>query len=100
MSFMTMKIYQKGRLATCDCSKCGTTHYWHEWTSDGGAEDLKTAHCNECRRPLDPETYWESPKRNYYAGRYSAPGYMDCTDWHYDTNKRRLERELREMYGN
>jgi hypothetical protein len=34
-----------------------------------------------------------------YAGRYSANGYMDCTDWHYDANKRRLERELRSMYG-
>jgi len=34
-----------------------------------------------------------------YLGRYQAPGYMDCTDWHFGTNKRQLERELREAYG-
>lgn len=34
-----------------------------------------------------------------YFGRYSAPGYMDCTPWSFDTNGRRLQQELREMYG-
>lgn len=29
-----------------------------------------------------------------YLGRRSAPGYLDCTDWEYDTNKRRLESSL------
>lgn len=33
-----------------------------------------------------------------YFGRYSAPGYLDCTDWMYDTNKRRLEKDMRAMY--
>ena len=32
-------------------------------------------------------------------GRYSAPGYLDCTDWNHDTSRRRLERDLRAMYG-
>lgn len=34
-----------------------------------------------------------------YFGRYSAPGYLDCTEWEYDTNLRRLKKTLREMYG-
>ena len=97
--FMRAFIYNKGRLASCDCSRCGRTNYWHEWTSDGQAEDLKTGHCEDCGYALDSETYWESPSRNYYAGRYSAPGYMDCTDWHYGKNLRQLKRELRDFYG-
>jgi hypothetical protein len=99
MAFMELQTYRKGRLATCECSHCGTTHYWHEWTSDGQADDLKESCCNECGRALDPETYWESPSRNWYACRYSAPGYMDCTDYSYGTNRRKLEREVSDMYG-
>lgn len=34
-----------------------------------------------------------------YLGRYSAPGYMDCTDWTFSTNLRVLQSELRDMYG-
>lgn len=37
--------------------------------------------------------------KEQYIGRFSAAGYMDCTDWHYDTNRKRLERELKESYG-
>ena len=96
---MEMQIYRKGRLASCACGHCGVTHYWHEWADGGQAEDLKSVRCDECGRPLDPETYWESPKRNQYAGRYSMPGYLDCTPCEYDTNRRRLERTLRELYG-
>ena len=33
-----------------------------------------------------------------YCGRMSAPGYLDCTDWEFDTCKRRLERSLRNAY--
>jgi len=25
-----------------------------------------------------------------YVGRYSAPGYMDCTDWHFSTSLKEL----------
>lgn len=39
----------------------------------------------------------------YYAsvwyGRFSAPGYMDATSWSWSKNRRALEKELREMYG-
>jgi len=38
--------------------------------------------------------------KSAWWGRYSAPGYLDCTDWQYDTNRRRLERTLRDYYGN
>lgn len=99
MPFMEMYITRKGRLASCDCSKCGATNYWHEWASDGSAADLKEGRCVDCDGPLDAETYWESRSRNYYAGRYSAAGYLDCTDWNYGKNRRKLERELRDMYG-
>ncbi|MBF6571693.1 MAG: hypothetical protein IVW54_22870 [Candidatus Binataceae bacterium] len=34
-----------------------------------------------------------------YFGRYSAPGYLDCTDWNFSRNARELTRELRDMYG-
>lgn len=100
MSFMQLQTYKKGRLASCECGRCGATNYWHEWASDGQAEDLKAGRCNECGRALDPESYWESRSRNWYAGRYSAPGYMDCTDYSYGKNKRALARELRDLYGN
>ena len=99
MAHMELEITQPGRLAQIDCERCGQTHYWHEWVHDGGAEDLKDARCEECGRDMDPDTYWESPSRNWYAARYQAPGYMDCTEWNYGKNKRELERETRDMYG-
>lgn len=102
MSFMTMHIYRKGALYSANCSKCGNTSSAHEWTSDdpnGDRDAMKagTYYCRDCGGYVDPETFIEH-KRSY-AGRYSANGYMDCTDWHYDTNRRRLERELRDLYG-
>lgn len=33
-----------------------------------------------------------------YFGRFSAPGYLDCTEWSFDTNKRRLKADLMDMY--
>ena len=99
MSFMTLNIYRKGRLYCADCDKCGSTMYWHEWTSDGSADDLRegTAVCNECGGHADPETFADCGKQ--YAGRYSANGYMDCTDYSYGRNHRKLAQELRAMYG-
>lgn len=35
-----------------------------------------------------------------YFGRYSASGFLDCTDWSFSPNRRKLEKELRDMYGN
>lgn len=102
MAFMEMYIYNKGRLYAADCAKCGMTHYAHEWITDAFNEERDamragTLRCDDCGGAMDPDTFMDCGRQ--YAGRYSANGYMDCTDWHYDTNKRRLERELREMYG-
>ena len=99
MAFMEFQIIRKGRLASCDCAKCGQTNYWHEWVHDGQAEDLKTSRCQECGGEMDADTFWESRSRNYYAARFSAPGYMDCTEWDYGKNARKLEREVKDMYG-
>lgn len=102
MSFMKMRIYQKGRLYTADCAKCGMTHYAHEWITDdfNGERDAMqdgTLRCNECGGQTNKETFMDCGRQ--YAGHYSANGYMDCTDWHYNANLRALKRELRDMYG-
>lgn len=103
MGFMRGFIYQKGQTYSADCAHCGATHVIHEWTTDAFNEERDAMQegrmrCNECcSGSIDPDTFQDNGKQ--YAGRYSAPGYMDCTDWNYDTNKRRLERTLRELYG-
>ena len=105
MSFMQLQIYQKGALYAADCSKCGATIYSHEWIN-GDHNELRDAlqagtpvACGicGCYAPAVPDSFIDCGKQ--YAGRYSAPGYMDCTDWSYSKNKRTLARELRDMYG-
>ena len=34
-----------------------------------------------------------------YFGRYSAPGYLDCTPWEYSASRVELERLLADLYG-
>jgi hypothetical protein len=102
MSFMQKFIYQKGALYSADCSKCGMTNYTHEWITDDHNERRDamqegTARCDECGGELRADTFIDCGRQ--YAGRYSAPGYVDCTDWHFSPNKRTLTRELRDMYG-
>jgi len=102
MAFMELQIHRKGALYSAECRKCGTTHYTHEWTTDDHCErrdamQAGTLRCDECPGTVDPETFTEH-KRSY-AGRYSAPGYLDCTDWEYGPNKRKLATHLRELYG-
>lgn len=103
MAFMELEITSKGATYCCDCAKCGATMYTHEWAymdhnERRDAMENGTLRCDECvTGTADPETFRKL--RNQYAGRYSAPGYMDCTDWNFGTNKRELERELRDMYG-
>ena len=101
MSFMQLQVYKKGRLYCADCAKCGATMYAHEWITDdfNGDRDAMqagTARCPECGGHADADTFTDCGRQ--YAGRYSAPGYMDCTDWSFGTNRRNLERELRNMY--
>lgn len=103
MSHMQLFIYQKGALYAADCAKCGMTLYTHEWTNDDHNErrdamQAGTLRCDDCCiGTADASTFVDCGKQ--YAGRYSAPGYMDCTSWHYGTNKRVLEQELKDMYG-
>lgn len=76
----------------------------HEWAhmdhnERRDAMEAGALRCDECvTGRANPETFGKC-KGKHYAGRYSAPGYMDCTDWSYGTNKRDLIRELRDMYG-
>ena len=99
--FVEMETTRKGTMYSCDCSNCGVTVIVHEWATwdNNEARDAMysgTLHCQECHRPVGNVDVVVT--HNVYAGRYSAPGYLDCTDWEYDTNKRRLERTLRDLY--
>lgn len=102
MGFMQMQITAKGALYSCECTKCGATLYTHEWAhydhnARRDAMQDGTLACDECASGrANPETFSElKPSRKWYAGRYSAPGYLDCTDWAFGRNRRALEKELR-----
>jgi hypothetical protein len=104
MAFMQMQIIKKGALYCADCSKCGQTIYTHEWVNEDHNDFRDALERGEpiacdcgCYAPADASTFQDCGKQ--YAGRYSAPGYLDCTDWSYSRNKRTLARDLRDMYG-
>lgn len=99
---MELFIYTKGQVYAADCSKCGRTHYIHEWTTDDFNADRDamqsgSGRCPECSGNFDPDTFADCGQM--YAGRYSMPGYLDCTDWHYNEDRQALVNELQEMYG-
>lgn len=104
MAFMKLQVTQKGALYSADCNYCGATLYVHEWATwdnNEGRDALQagTLRCDQCAHgTADPETFLDHG-RKHYAARYSAPGYLDCTDWHYGTNRRALIREVRDLYG-
>lgn len=104
MPFMNLYITQKGALYSADCAKCGATVYSHEWVHDDHNErrdamQAGTCACDNCSAGrVNPETFFQHP-RKHYAGRYSADGYLDCTEWNYSTNRRDLARMLRSMFG-
>lgn len=103
MSHMQIQLLKKGALYSADCAKCGCTMYSHEWSTWDNNEmrdamQAGTARCPQCCTGVaDADTFMECGRQ--YACRYSAPGYMDCTDWSFGKNKRALLREVREMYG-
>lgn len=102
MAFMELEITAKGATYSADCAKCGATMLTHEWVNDDHNErrdamEAGTLRCDQCGGNANADSFHAHGRE--YAGRYSAPGYMDCTDWSFDRNKRRLERKLRSMYG-
>jgi hypothetical protein len=99
---MQLEMTQKGATYSCDCAKCGCTLFAHEWADIDNNErrdamQAGTLHCDHCSGLADPETFASLGRQ--YAARYSASGYLDCTDWHFGANKRTLAREVRDMYG-
>ena len=102
MAFMTLHLVSKGALYSADCAKCGASNFTHEWAHDDHNERRDamqdgTLQCDHCHGTVDKETFHGCGRQ--YAARYSAAGYLDCTDWHYGKNKRELVREVRDMYG-
>jgi len=97
--FMQLFIYEKAPLYSANCDNCGATIFAHPHTGTFEAElRAGKAPCSECTiGHASPETV--SYEGRQYAGRYSAPGYLDCTDWYYGTDADALEAELRELYG-
>jgi DNA-directed RNA polymerase subunit RPC12/RpoP len=103
MAFMEMEILRKGTLCVADCAKCGATLHAHEFASwnfndNRDAMQAGTLRCDDCGGRADASTFHQLGRKQY-AGRYSASGYLDCTDWSYDSNLRRLQQELRSLYG-
>lgn len=103
MAFMELRLFNKGALYSCVCARCDETLYTHEWfhidhNQRRDAMEAGTLGCDECftGRPA-ADTFQREP--DSYAGWYSADGYWDHTPIQYDTNRRRLERELRARYG-
>jgi hypothetical protein len=102
MAFMELELMPKGATYFCDCAECSASLWTHEWVNEDHNQrrDMMAAgtlRCDHCTGHADPATFLNGGKQ--YAGRYSASGYMDCTEWEFDTNRRRLEKALRDMYG-
>ena len=102
MAFMEIEMVGKGATYCCECGKCGATLYTHEWAymdhnERRDAMEAGTLVCDHCFGRADAATF--AKLRDQYAARYSADGYLDCTDWEFDTSKRRLERTVRDLYG-
>jgi len=103
MPHMQLQVIRKGALYTCECTRCRTSMYTHEFVNDDhnarrDAMAAGTLKCDDCPGHADKATYHEYP-RPQYAARLSAPGFMDCTDWHYGPNARKLAAEVRDAYG-
>lgn len=101
MSHFVLQVTQKGALYSGDCRKCGQTHFVHEWATwsnneERAAMQAGALRCADCSGMIDPETFRYCGRQ--YAARYSAPGYLDCTDWFFGANRRKLVREVRDFY--
>ena len=99
---MILELTAKGATYTAECERCGTTNYAHEWADYDPNErrdamQAGTLPCDECGHFTDPTTFTACGP--HYAGRYTMPGYLDCTEWEFGTNRRQLIATLRSMYG-
>lgn len=65
----------------------------------GYDEGYKPATIRALRDYLEGSRIDEIVLESGWYGRYSAPGYMDCTSWSWAKSRKALVRELREMYG-
>ena len=100
MAFMKLEVTAAAPTRHVDCPRCCTTIYEHAPSSevsfgeDGGFECPQCGHQVE----VDPTDIITEDKPQY-AARYSAPGYMDCTDWWYGKDLEKLKAEVDEAYG-
>jgi hypothetical protein len=96
---MELEVTAKGALYACECAKCGCTMFAHEWAHMDNNErrdamQAGTLRCDTCCVGVaDPKTFVACGQQ--YAARMTMPGYLDCTDWLFGTNRRELEREVR-----
>lgn len=98
MAFMQLYIYPKAELYSASCAHCCARIYAHPAMGWTRADLIAEVSCPECGSgKADPTTVRYEGKQ--YAGRYSADGYLDATDWHFSANRRTLARELRDLYG-
>lgn len=101
---MELEITGKGALYSVECSKCWVTLLTHEWAyvdhnERRDAMQEGTLRCDVCvTGKADPKTF-HYHGRSWYAGRYSMPGYLDCTEWSFNRSLKKLERELKDLYG-
>ena len=90
MSFMKIATYH-GHWQRINNTREGDLLIPEEYAEYPGNEDAAKAYGVD---PEDVETIFG------WGARYSAPGYMDCTDWVgvYETEEEAVE-ECREIYG-
>lgn len=99
MPHMELETTAKGVTYSVECTNCGGTFFTHEWAHSDHNErrmsmhdgSLRCEYC--CVGHADPTTFRR--EKDQYAARLSAPGYLDCTDWEFGTNRRELERQVR-----
>lgn len=66
------------------------------WSDDEGFHILPADDAADCDIDPDAEDYAVLP--GHYIGRLSAPGYMDCTDWHYGASYNAVADKLIDYY--
>jgi hypothetical protein len=100
MSFMKPVIYNAGILLSGECAICGATNWAHQHAQPESYHMIESGNleCDQCASGhVDQETIMNHGIQ--FAGRYSANGYMDCTDWHYNVDEAALVLELKDAYG-